>query len=89
MARYQGRFERSRRSPAPEKAPQEPVLPAEETPSAAQPEAVEAVTAQKSETSQEPERAAEKVSAHTAENAPEDGASKKKKRGSRKKRWRS
>ena len=81
MARYQGRFERSRRSPAPEKAPQEPVLPAEETPSAADP--AEAVTAQRSETSQEPERAAEKVSAHTAENAPEDGASKKKKRGSR------
>lgn len=81
MARYQGRFERSRRSPAPEKAPQEPVLPAEETPSAADP--VEAVTAQRSETSQEPERAAEKVSAHTAGNAPEDGASKKKKRGSR------
>lgn len=81
MARYQGRFERSRRSPAPEKAPQEPVLPAEEAPSAADP--AEAVTAQRSETSQEPERAAEKVSAHTAENAPEDGASKKKKRGSR------
>ena len=81
MARSQGRFERSRRRPAPEKAPQEPVLPAEETPSAADP--VEAVTAQRSETSQEPERAAEKVSAHTAENAPEDGASKKKKRGSR------
>lgn len=81
MARYQGRFERSRRRPAPEKAPQEPVLPAEEAPSAAEP--AEAVTAQRSETSQEPERAAEKVSAHTAENAPEDGASKKKKRGSR------
>lgn len=81
MARYQGRFERSRRSPAPEKAPQEPVLPAEEAPSAADP--AEAVTAQKSETSQEPERAAEKASARTAENAPEDGASKKKKRGSR------
>lgn len=81
MARYQGRFERSRRRPAPENAPQEPVLPAEETPSAADP--AEAVTAQRSETSQEPERAAEKVSAHTAENAPEDGASKKKKRGSR------
>lgn len=81
MARYQGRFERSRRSPAPEKAPQEPVLPAEEAPSAAEP--AEAVTAQRSETSQEPERAAEKVSAHTAENAPEDGASKKKKHGSR------
>lgn len=81
MARYQGRFERSRRRPAPEKAPQEPVLPAEEAPSAAEP--VEAVTAQRPETSQEPERAAEKVSAHTAENAPEDGASKKKKRGSR------
>ncbi len=81
MARYQGRFERSRRRPAPEKAPQEPVLPAEETPSAADP--AEAVTAQRSETSQEPERAAEKVSAHTAESAPEDGASKKKKRGSR------
>lgn len=81
MARYQGRFERSRRRPAPEKAPQEPVLPAEETPSAAEP--AEAVTAQRSETSQEPESAAEKVSAHTAENAPEDGASKKKKRGSR------
>ena len=81
MARYQGRFERSRRRPAPEKAPQEPVLPAEETPSAADP--AEAVTAQRSETSQEPERAAEKVSAHTAGNAPEDGASKKKKRGSR------
>ena len=81
MARYQGRFERSRRSPAPEKAPQEPVLPAEEAPSAADP--AEAVTAQMSETSQEPERAAEKVSAHTAGNAPEDGASKKKKRGSR------
>ena len=83
MARYQGRFERSRRSPAPEKAPQEPVLPAKEAPSAAEPEAVEAVTAQKSEPAQEPERAAEKVSAHTAENAPEDSASKKKKRGSR------
>lgn len=81
MARYQGRFERSRRSPAPEKAPQEPVFPAEEAPSAADP--AEAVTAQRSETSQEPERAAEKVSAHTAGNAPEDGASKKKKRGSR------
>lgn len=81
MARYQGRFERSRRRPASEKAPQEPVLPAEETPSAADP--AEAVTAQMSETSQEPERAAEKVSARTAENAPEDGASKKKKRGSR------
>ena len=81
MARYQGRFERSRRRPAPEKAPQEPVLPAEEAPSAADP--AEAVTAQRSETSQEPERAAEKVSAHTAESAPEDGASKKKKRGSR------
>ena len=81
MARYQGRFEHSRRRPAPEKAPQEPVLPAEEAPSAADP--AEAVTAQMSETSQEPERAAEKVSAHTAENAPEDGASKKKKRGSR------
>ena len=81
MARYQGRFERSRRRPAPEKAPQEPVLPAEEDPSAADP--AEAVTAQMSETSQEPERAAEKVSARTAENAPEDGASKKKKRGSR------
>ena len=83
MARYQGRFERSHRRPAPENAPQGPVLPAEEAPSAAQPEAVEAVTAQRSETSQEPERAAEKVSAHTAGNAPEDGASKKKKRGSR------
>lgn len=81
MARYQGRFERSRRRPAPEKAPQEPVLPADEAPSAADP--AETVTAQRSETSQEPERAAEKVSAHTAENAPEDGASKKKKRGSR------
>ena len=81
MARYQGRFERSRRRPASEKAPQEPVLPAEEAPSAADP--AEAVTAQRSETSQEPERAAEKVSAHTAGNAPEDGASKKKKRGSR------
>lgn len=81
MARYQGRFERSRRRPASEKAPQEPVLPAEEAPSAAEP--AEAVTAQRSETSQEPERAAEKVSAHTAENAPEDGASKKKKHGSR------
>lgn len=81
MARYQGRFERSRRRPASEKAPQEPVLPAEETPSAADP--AEAVTAQRSETSQEPKRAAEKVSAHTAGNAPEDGASKKKKRGSR------
>lgn len=81
MARYQGRFERSRRRPAPEKAPQEPVLPADEAPSAADP--AEAVTAQRSETSQEPERAAEKVSAHTAGNAPEDGASKKKKRGSR------
>lgn len=77
MARYQGRFERSRRSPA----PQESVLPAEEAPSEAEP--AEAVTAQRSETSQEPERAAEKVSAHTAGNAPEDGASKKKKRGSR------
>lgn len=81
MARYQGRFERSRRRPAPEKAPQKPVLPAEEAPSAADP--AEAVTAQRSETSQEPERAAEKVSAHAAENAPEDGALKKKKRGSR------
>ena len=81
MARYQGRFVRSRRRPASEKAPQEPVLPAEEAPSAADP--AEAVTAQRSEPSQEPERAAEKASAHTAGNAPEDGASKKKKRGSR------
>ena len=83
MARYQGRFERSRRNSAPEEAPQEPVLPAEEALSAAEPEAAEAVTAQTSETAQEPERVAEKISKQTAENAPEDGAPKKKKRGSR------
>ena len=83
MARYQGRFERPRRKPDAEEAPQEPVLPAEEAPSAAEPKTAEAVTAQKPEAAREPDGTTESTSARAAENAPEDGAPKKKKRGSR------